>query len=193
MRPEFSIVFPVRQATTNIVSKLHRLLDLLPNLTNRFEVIVVNDSNESLEEISDSFSKTFPQVIFRNHSQSYGILSAIRTGCLMARAKRVYVQEPELDINSAEIKRFWHSKTPNNLFDLSKRKPIQPVGDELINRLANWCEALKKEKHERIAAQSARSSDNKRIDQADQGTVFPNILSLNADLSSRESSHLNDD
>jgi glycosyltransferase involved in cell wall biosynthesis len=84
MNPSISIVIPVYNSSLSLPDLITQLNDVLTGLTDRYELILVNDGSQdaSWETICD-LSKAFPWVhginLMRNYGQHNALLCGIRT------------------------------------------------------------------------------------------------------------------
>src|SRR5262245_33105395 len=63
LNPSLSVLLPVHNAQTTLGANVHRVLEVLPELTRAFEVIVVDDgSADATCEIADELARSYPQV-----------------------------------------------------------------------------------------------------------------------------------
>ena len=170
---ELTIILPVQNMADSISGRLKKLLDVASSLTQHFEIIVVVDgSSDSTGEMVAELCCEFPQVRRKQHNERRGLYASIRSGCALAESKTVFVQHPTQAISPDAITRFWNSKAPNNLLEISDLQPIRAVDDQLIGRLTDWCSALKKEKAEQL-----KIDRTKRLDEAEKTASSPNLLS----------------
>ena len=68
-----SIVLPVHNAQNTLACDVHLLLELLPDITPRFEILIVDDaSSDHTEEIAHELSLQYPQVRVKRHLRRQG-------------------------------------------------------------------------------------------------------------------------
>src|SRR5262245_59068484 len=109
MNPSLSVILPVCNAAESLGPVVCRLLELLPDLTPRFEILVVDDaSTDHTAEIVDELKRTFPQVRMIRHGWSWGISAAVRTGRVECRGKQAIVVRSLGDFDPREIVRQWN-------------------------------------------------------------------------------------
>lgn len=78
MPQALSVCFPVRNAQEHLEAQIERVLDILPELTNRFDVVIVDDgSTDDTAEIAHDLSLRYPQVAVVSHAQCRGMEAAV--------------------------------------------------------------------------------------------------------------------
>lgn len=108
MNDSLSIVVPVRNAERMLPRQVGLLLDVLPDLTSHFELILVDDgSTDQTIELAREMTRRYPQVRLVRHSEPSGIEAALRTGFEHAAGRTVFVQQGHDWPRPAEIRRFW--------------------------------------------------------------------------------------
>ena len=111
MNDSLSIVVPVRNAERTLPKQVAALLDVLPDLTSRFELILIDDgSTDQTVDLARELARRFPQVRLVRHSKPLGAAAAVRTGMARAAGKRVYVQEAHAWPTPGEVRRFWANR-----------------------------------------------------------------------------------
>ena len=108
MKPSLSVILPVRNAAESLGPVVCRLLELLPDLTPRFEIVVVDDaSTDHTAEIADELRRTYPQVRVVRHGWSWGTSAAVRTGRIESRGQHAIIVRSPGELNPREIVRQW--------------------------------------------------------------------------------------
>ena len=108
MNDSLSVILPARNCQEQLAAQVAHLLDVLPELTSRFEVLIVDDaSTDHTEEVAHELAIEYPQVRIARHEETSGMDQAINTGVRHANGDVILVTENETQINSVELKRLW--------------------------------------------------------------------------------------
>jgi hypothetical protein len=92
LNSSLSVLIPVHNAQASLHATLQRVLDVLPELTHRFEVVVIDDgSNDATCEVAYDFARDYPQVtVFRNATHQ-GWATAVTQSALRATSDFVMI------------------------------------------------------------------------------------------------------
>ncbi len=108
MKPALSVIVPVWNAQSTIGSILGELLDLLPELTPSFELIVVDDgSTDATSELLDELAGSYPQLRLARLPTQQGVAAAIRSGLERTGGERVLICADAAAISLHEIGKLW--------------------------------------------------------------------------------------
>ncbi len=144
LTPSLSLLMPVFNAETTLRGEVEHLLELLPEFSERFEIIVVDDGSTDLTwEAAAELARTFPQVRTVRNEFRRGRNKAIATGRAETTAEIVLVMEE--NGSSQALRAQW--------LDFSEKEsqatilPAIQVGaallrPELVETLAHWGEAV---------------------------------------------------
>lgn len=112
MNPSLSVILPVCSAAESLERVVGRLLEMLPDLTGRFEILIVDDaSTDNTPEIADELRRTYPQVRVIRHGWSWGTAAALRTGRRQCRGRHVIVVPSLADFQPRDVVRQWELLT----------------------------------------------------------------------------------
>jgi glycosyltransferase involved in cell wall biosynthesis len=146
LNDSLSIIVPVRNAEATLARHIGRLLDLLPDLTPRFEIVLVDDASaDHTVELARDLAREYPQVRLICHGQMKGKEAAIKTGLQWAQGETVFVQEDPLAPSHTDLRRLWSlRRDPDVVMARAARQPgvIQP---ELLERLTTWGQTLRQQ------------------------------------------------
>lgn len=140
-----SIIVPLRNAQAIVAEQLGRLLELLPDLTARFEIIVIDDgSNDHTVELVRDLARQYPQVRMIRHVEPRGLDAAVKTGLAWAQGQTVFVQEDPLAVSPTDLVRLWSLRHDREvvLARAQSRPGLFDAG--LLERLTTWGQALRK-------------------------------------------------
>src|SRR5436190_1039147 len=101
-----SIIIPVRDAEATLAEQVHHLLDLLPDLTSSFEIVVVDDgSTDHTPELARDLARQYPQLRLIRHQEMRGRAVAVKTGLASAQGQTVLVKEDFATVSPTDLRR----------------------------------------------------------------------------------------
>jgi glycosyltransferase involved in cell wall biosynthesis len=75
-----SVVLTVHNAEKTLAGHVARMLDVLPDLTSQFELLIVDDgSTDQTEEVAHELARNYPQLSVARHSSRLGADGAAKT------------------------------------------------------------------------------------------------------------------
>jgi hypothetical protein len=143
LNDSLSVIIPVRDAEATLAADLGRLLDVLPDLTHRFEIVVVDDGSiDQTVDLARDLAAEYPQLRLIRHAAPQGRDAAVQTGLLWAQGQTVFVQEEASPASAADLLRLWSLRKDEAV--VMARAPQRPgvfdVG--LLTRLTTWGQTL---------------------------------------------------
>lgn len=144
MNNTLSLIIPVRDCEATLARHVARWLEVIPELTQRFEVLIVDDgSTDHTFDVAEELAREYPQVRALRNSVPRGPQQAVRTGLEQARGDIVFVQDEPSHISSNDLRRLWEMRQNQQL--VMARTPSKPLNlkPDLLDRLTAWGEALK--------------------------------------------------
>ncbi len=125
MQPSLSYILPVHNAQDTLGRQVARLLDVLPDLAARFELVVVDDgSTDHTAEVAAELAHHYPQVRLASHARPRGSEAAVRTGVSCAAGEIVLVQPHGEVPGAARLRHMWQ----RHAGQAEIRLEIRPVG-----------------------------------------------------------------
>ena len=143
MNDSLSVIIPVRNAEATLAADLAHLLEVLPDLTHRFEVVVVDDgSTDHTVEVARELAVEYPQLRLIRHSAPQGRDAAVQTGLQWAQGQTVFVQDEAAPAAASDLLRLWSLRKDEGV--VMARAPERPgVFDAgLLTRLSAWGQTL---------------------------------------------------
>jgi len=117
-----TVLLPVQNAHAGLSSAVHNLLDVLPELTPEFEVLIVdNGATEAASEAAYELAKDYPQVRVVRQGTGSSREAAVQVGLARSQGDVVVLGEPDCAARVQEIVRLWRTvDAGNRTFALSK-------------------------------------------------------------------------
>ncbi len=137
MTPTLSLILPIRNAQHQLARQVQQLLELAPELTSRFEVLLIDDHSTDLTgEIASDISREFPQVRYMRQSGK-GFAVGAKEAAAAATGEIIITLEPGLGMNSAELRRMWDVRVEARQVLKQASRPVT-ISDNLMERLGSW-------------------------------------------------------
>jgi glycosyltransferase involved in cell wall biosynthesis len=130
LSPTLSVVLPVRNAESSLRGQVDKLLEILPDLTHQFELLIVDDgSTDHTPDIVQDIQAVFPQVRYTRHAKSPKAQRAADTGISQCRGEVVIVQDEATEVRPSDIKRLWEMRIDGcDTAATKERTTGRPVG-----------------------------------------------------------------
>jgi polyisoprenyl-phosphate glycosyltransferase len=163
-----SIIVPVRNAEATLTQQVEHLLEVLPDLTSRFEIVVVDDGSEDhTVELARDLACEYPQLRLIRHNQQRGMPTAIKTGLQWAQGQTVLVQENPETPSPTDLRRLWSLRhdRPASTTPIPAAPGVFDRG--LLERLTTWGQSL------RNLARGHRGSGIRMVRKLDHDSLAP--------------------
>jgi hypothetical protein len=99
----------VYNAESTLLHNIFELLDILPEIAARFEILIVDDgSNDHTEEMAHELSRRYPQVRVVRHSHRRGPAASLQTGMQHTVGDIVFVHDEATPIRATELRSLWN-------------------------------------------------------------------------------------
>ncbi len=139
-----SVVWPVHNAQHTLAADVHKLLEVLPDITSRFEILIVDDgSTDQTEEIAHELSLQYPQLRVTRHQTRRGPSAAIETGMTQTTGDMVFVHDEATEIRTSELRALWDMRHDRQLVMARAQAPRKSLSPHLLGRLSTWGEQLR--------------------------------------------------
>jgi cellulose synthase/poly-beta-1,6-N-acetylglucosamine synthase-like glycosyltransferase len=134
-----SVVLPVHNAETTLTHNVYELLDVLPEIATRFEVLIVDDgSTDHTEEIAHELAHCYPQVHVVRHARRRGTNAAIQTGMTRTTGDVVFVHDESTPISASELRNLWSLRNDRELVMARAEMPCPFPSPHVLDRLSAW-------------------------------------------------------
>jgi glycosyltransferase involved in cell wall biosynthesis len=126
-------LLPVRNVEATLEQTVSEMLEVLPELTSRFELVIVDDcSSDATIEIADELAGSYPQVTAVRHAWPQGRVAAVQTGLHHTRAEVIFLADADCDLSLGEVRRLWNHLAEHELVlgrPAAARQRLWPLGD----------------------------------------------------------------
>lgn len=135
MERSLSLLLPVRNAQATLSDTVHRILEVASDLTDRFELIIIDDgSTDATSEVAEELERDYPQIRAARHSRPRGEQASLWTGLRMCSGRIVLSRDSAAKPSAEELPRVWRCLTTGNassLPDFSYRLVDRHTGQQL--------------------------------------------------------------
>lgn len=131
MSTSLSYILPVFNGERVLKQQVQRLLDILSDLTNRFEVLIIDDgSQDDTSNVAADLVGAFPQVSLLRNNLRYGQAAAEQTGLRETRGELIMIQELGKTPSVKEIVQLWQLRHDDGLVVAVGRAPQPETCDK---------------------------------------------------------------
>ena len=173
--PSLTLILPVRNAQYIIARQIHRLLELAADLTDRFELLVIDDhSSDFTQEITREIAREFPQV--RLHLQSgKGTADGLKLGQQIATGEIVLSLEQGKIVSAMELHSMWNLRLEAINVRKQSAKPMT-ISENLMERLGMWGKGAAAEAARRATLPSGSRRDESHANDAKSAPAVPSFI-----------------
>lgn len=106
--PSLSVLLPVWDCQAAMVPIVAQLLEILPDLTSRFDVLLIDDgSRESTADAAYEQATLYPQVHVVKHSRRLGREAAMRTGLANTSGDLILFRDADCRVELDDLPKLW--------------------------------------------------------------------------------------
>ena len=139
MTPSLSVILPVCNSEDRLALQVDELLDVLPELSDRFEVLIVDDgSTDDTAHVATDLARCFPQVRVVSHPVTLGLTEAIQTGLDNTAGEIVLVGDVHYGIPTNDLHKLWQLRHEEDLVVARKPAVREQSDRRLLDRLLSW-------------------------------------------------------
>lgn len=108
LEPTLSVLLPVYNAQRMLGQMLAQLVEILPDVSQQFEVLVIDDgSTDATHEIARELAMDYPQLGIVSHPTRLGMATAIRTGLARTTGEMVLLRDEDSRADLHDIPKLW--------------------------------------------------------------------------------------
>jgi len=146
--PSLCVLLPVHDVQTVLWGRVVELLEVLPEVTPDFEVLIVDDGSvDQSDETAYELSLSYPQVRHLRLPKCEGEAAAIAWGMNRTQADIVIVHDIRQPLRPGDIGRLWQLREDEDLViarPVPTSPPVPRIEGSLIQRLIQWSAAVQK-------------------------------------------------
>ena len=125
LNPSLSVLLPVQNGQATLQADVQRVLEVLPELTSQFEVLIVDDgSHDATYEVAHEFARDYPQVAVWRHADSIGWSATVARHASKARGDFLMIHSGGR-VEPADIAGLWRLRQGIAAAALAKAKAAQ--------------------------------------------------------------------
>jgi glycosyltransferase involved in cell wall biosynthesis len=175
LKPSASVLLPVFNAQHRLENDVAAILDVLAELTDRFDVLIVDDgSHDDTIEVARQLSIVYPQVSAVRHPLRLGLAEAVETALDQTDGDILFVGDEHSGIDPDDLRKLWPLRSERGL--VMARPPADAVATApWIAKLLAWTPKRgqpssgvqmirRREFDELRRTEPPRSGQNRRID-----------------------------
>ena len=203
MERSLSALLPVENAQSSLVDTVSRILEVLPELTENFELVIIDDgSTDATIEVADELVAQYPQVRVVHHGDRQGRAAALKSGVRRSTGDVVFVADDDCRLPMAEVAKLWKAIDNHQVvlgraverrpgaarqggFQMLSREATEPLGASLTDQagLRTKLHELKQPWHD---VDVPVGTPPTAADSAQSRPTRPNYLGTSKDTSARE-------
>lgn len=169
-------MLPVHNVERALAEQVCHLLEMLPDLAERFEILVVDDGSTDLtREIAQDLAQQFPQLRLVRHARRQGTAAAIQTGMDRTTGEFVMVQDVAEPISASDLRQLWEMRHDEDLVIARTEPEAKPIDVGLISRLMNWGRGVERFSTERSASTGTQMIRRAAVKELERNPSLQNL------------------
>lgn len=113
MNPTLTVVLPLRNVESTLPSLVAELVEILPELTHKFEVVMVDDgSTDHTIDVAHEQSLLYPQVQLLVHPTKLGAQESLRSALRYSNGEVLVLCRDVAEFDPNELTKLWANLTP---------------------------------------------------------------------------------
>ena len=135
-----SVVIPVHNDAQTLAKRVSELLEILPELTRQFEILIVdNGSTDLTEEVAYDLVRQFPQVRVARKSARQQTAGLLEIGMEHTTGALIIFLDEEARVLPSRLRQLWNLRTDEGL---PMACANQPGEEPVVERLKQWARQL---------------------------------------------------
>jgi len=103
-----SALLPVENVQSSLADTVSRILEVLPELTQDFELVIIDDgSTDATIEVADELGVRYPQVRVVHHGDRRGRSAALKSGVEQSEGDVLFVADDDCRLPMAKVAGLW--------------------------------------------------------------------------------------
>ena len=124
MSTSLSLVLPIRNAEHTLANNLQDVLDVLSDLTERFEILLVDEgSTDQTTDLAHNLARQYPQLRIARRRPGDPPVSALQAGLSQATGDVVLVQNRHARFSPHYVRRMWEMSVDDQGADAPIQSP----------------------------------------------------------------------
>ena len=141
LKPSVTVLLPVYNAQHRLERQVAEILDVLPELTSRFELMIIDDgSTDDSFDVARHLALKYPQVGALRHAARLGLSHAVQTGLEQTEGDLVLVGDEQHGMRADDLRRLWHSYAQQQ--GRQEPKPQSNVKPAVSKSQSRWFERM---------------------------------------------------
>jgi hypothetical protein len=141
LSPALTIILPVFNAEDRLSRQVAQLLEILPELDCRFEIVLVDDaSTDDSAMLAKDLARSYPQVRALRHPVRLGLAETIQTGLDHTTGEIVLVGDEQQGVPAADLAALWQMRDEADMVLARKRLDASLAEQSVswVRRLLAW-------------------------------------------------------
>ena len=137
MERSLTVLLPVHNAQSTLADTVAEILEVVSDLTRRFELVIVDDGSvDATSEVAEELTSRFPQVRALRHGQPMGREAAICSGLEQSSGEMILLRDETPEMATEGIAKLWHAAEQREIFLAGPETPGGPKRGRLGRRHA---------------------------------------------------------
>ncbi|MDG2384139.1 MAG: glycosyltransferase [Pirellulaceae bacterium] len=114
MSPSISVILPVRNLQYVLSNRVHRILEVLSDLTTEFEILIMDyGSTDLTAEVASDLATSYPQVRLLDRSAIGEPLATVDDGIQETVGEFIFVHDASMPFSQQTMRRLWDTREEN--------------------------------------------------------------------------------